>query len=59
MQVSFLERSFLRVFLFLEGKFLITYNSSLFPEYERLSLREKRARNEFLRTFEKVRECIL
>ena len=44
---------FVYVFVF-RKKIPYSVNSSLIPEYERLSLREKGTRNEFLRTFEEA-----
>ena len=46
------------IFVF-RKKIPYSVSSFLIPEYERLSFREKGARNEFLRTFVNVRECIL
>ena len=56
---SFVFRKMIFVYVFVfRKKIPYSVSSSLIPEYERLSLREKGARNEFLRTFENVRECV-
>ena len=57
---SFGFRKMIFVYVFVFRKEIpYSVSSFLIPEYERLSFREKGARNEFLRTFVNVRECIL
>jgi hypothetical protein len=52
---SFVFRKMIFVYVFVfRKKIPYSVSSSLIPEYERLSLCEKGARNEFLRTFEEA-----